>query len=134
MTLVRVYTDIGGLKPVNLIAKIFEIRDSTFVIRYLSPTDEKRHGKIIYRYEDDTYEVGDESISKYMDTSDESDIGFRCVGEGMFVMSDSESDESEYEPGDSDDDDSESASDSDVPTDELSDGDDEEDEYWSDGN
>lgn len=129
MSLVRVFTDVGGLKPVHLIAKIFEIRESTYMIRYLSPTDDKKHGKIIYRYEDETYEIGDESISKYMDTSDESDLGFRSIGDGGFIMTDNDSEESEYDPDEDGTDASDNESDtecSDVPTDELSDED-----YWS---
>lgn len=130
MTLVRVFTDVGGLKPVHLVAKIFEIRDSIFVVRYLSPTDERRHGKVIYRYEDETYEIGDESISKYMDTSDEEDIGFKRIDNETYVL-DSDSD-SEYDPDkdgsdDESDDSEESDSEcSDVPTEDLSD-----DGYWS---
>lgn len=128
MTLVRVYTDVGGLKPVHLIAKIYEIRESSFVVRYLSPTDDRKHGKVIYRYEDETYEIGDESISKYMDTSDEEDIGFKRLSEGEFIM-DSDSD-SDYDP-DKDsvtsESGSESDSESDVPSEELSD----QEGYWS---
>lgn len=130
MTLVRVYTDVGGLKPIHLIAKIFEIRDSTYIVRYLSPTDDKKHGKVIYRYEDDTYEIGDDSISKYMDTSDEEDIGFKNLGQGDFIMdSDSDSD-AEYVASD-DSCESESDSESDVPTEDLTDYEDDDEGYWS---
>lgn len=130
MSLVRVYTDIGGLKPVHLIAKIFEIRESTYMIRYLSPTDDKKYGKVIYRYEDETYEIGDESISKYMDTSDETELGFRAVGDDGFIMIDNDSEESDYDPDEDDGTDGsgdQSDTDcSDVPTEELSD-----DDCWS---
>lgn len=92
MTLVRVYTDTGDIKPVHLLAKIFDIQDKTFSIRYLSPTEDTSHGKKIYRYEEEVYEVTDESISEYLDTSDESDLGFKELPCGGFIYTDSDSD------------------------------------------
>jgi len=92
MTLVRVYTDNGGLKPVHLLAKIFEIRDDTFSVRYLSPTDDTKHGKKIYRYEDEVYQITDESISQYLNTDSEEDIGFTQLACGGFIYTDSDSD------------------------------------------
>lgn len=125
MTLVKVYTDVGGIKPVHLIAKIFEVRDNIYVIRYLSPTDETKGNKVIYRYEDETYEIGDESISEYIDTADEEDVGFKKIpGEDGFIKvstSTSSTSDSDYEEEDEDDeDDSEYSC--------VSEGDDE--EYW----
>lgn len=127
MTLVRVYTDTGDIKPVNLLAKIFDIQDKTFSIRYLSPTEETCHGKKIYRYEEEVYEVTDESISEYLDTSDEGDLGFKELPCGGFIYTDSDSD---YAP-DEDSDMSSDISESVVSEDEYGEEEDDyEDEDW----
>jgi hypothetical protein len=124
MTLVKVYTDIGGVKPVHLLAKIFDAKDTTFSIRYLSPTDKMEKGRKIYKYEDEVYDIDEDSISEYLNTDDETVIGFEEV-QGGFILVDSDSD---YEPGDDDDDDDESVSEEDEwesgEEDDWSDGDD----------
>jgi hypothetical protein len=84
--LVRVWTDIGSRKPVPLLAKIVEENGVIFTIRYLSESDDK-----IWRYEEDTYEVDDESIAEYLKTNDECDAGFRSKDDG-FVKMDSDDD------------------------------------------
>jgi hypothetical protein len=119
MTLVKVYTDIGGVKPVHLLAKIFDAKESSFSIRYLSPTDKMEKGRKIYRYEDEVYEIDEDSISEYLNTDDETVIGFEEV-QGGFILVDSDSD---YEP-DEDDEDGEASS---------IDSSDQEDEWESDG-
>jgi hypothetical protein len=98
-SLVRVWTDVGARKPVPLLAKIVEKDGIILVIRYLS---EEPDG--IWRYEDDTYEVEDcpESISEYLNTEREEDVGFKPAEDGFIKM---ESDD-DYVP-DSDDDESE---------------------------
>ena len=129
MTLIRVYTDNGGLKPVHLLAKIFDVRDDTFSIRYLSPTDDTKHGKKIYRYEEEIYQVTDESISEYLNVDDESDIGFTELPCGGFIYTDSDSD---YAPDEdcSDEDDSESESVSVVDSDEDPEDEEEADDWY----
>ena len=77
-SLVRVWTDVGSRKPVPLLAKIVEENGVIFTIRYLSESDDK-----IWRYEEDTYEVDDESIAEYLKTSDEHDVGFRPQDDGF---------------------------------------------------
>ena len=94
--LVKVYTDVGEDLPVALYAKVCDKNGSVYVIRYLSPTDERDDGKVIYRYETDEYEITDESIMEYLD-GDEEDIGYKVIDDG-FVKEDSDSDyESESE-------------------------------------
>ena len=121
-SLVRVWTDVGARKPVPLLAKIVEKDGIILVIRYLS---EEPDG--IWRYEDDTYEVEDcpESISEYLNTEREEDVGFKPVEDGFIKM---ESDD-DYVP-DSDDDESEdeTLTDSDEEEEEFEDSDDEEEE------
>lgn len=124
MTLVRVYTDVGGVKPVHLLAKIFNVKDSTYFIRYLSPTDRIEKGKKIYSYEDEVYEIDEDSISEYMNTDDETVVGFEEV-QGGFVLADSDSD---YVPSEDDDEDSQTE---DEEEDEWSDDQDDE-EVWDD--
>jgi len=93
---VRVWTDVGSRKPVPLLAKIVEENGVIFTIRYLSESDDK-----IWRYEEDTYEVDDESIAEYLKTSDECDIGFAPLEDG-FVKVESDDD---YVPSDEEDED-----------------------------
>jgi hypothetical protein len=90
-SLVRVWTDVGSRKPVPLLAKIVEENGVIFTIRYLSESDDK-----IWRYEEDTYEVDDESIAEYLKTSDECDMGFAPLDDGFIKV---ESDE-DYVPSD----------------------------------
>jgi len=110
MSLVRVWTDVGAEKNVSLLARIVETRGDVFVIQYLSPTDDKtKQGYTIYRYEDDTYEVDDSSITHYLDSSNEADLGYTMLpdGSGMIkskhidedkdYVPDEEEEEDEYE-------------------------------------
>jgi hypothetical protein len=109
MKLVRVWTDVGSEKNVSLVARIIETNGPIFTIQFLSPTETKdKHGCTIYRYEDETYQIDDDSITHYLDTSDEGDVGFVSIGEGEWIRTGDESDE-DYIPSeeDSDDDDEE---------------------------
>lgn len=120
MSLVRVWTDVGSDKNVSLVARIIETNGPIFTIQFLSPTETKdKHGCTIYRYEDETYQVDDDSITHYLDTSDEGDVGFVPVGEGEWIRTSDESDE-DYIP-------SEEESDSDEEDEEDDDVEDEED-------
>jgi len=89
--LVRVWTDVGARKPVPLLAKIEEIDGVIFTIRYLSESDDR-----VWRFEDDIYEIDDESIAEYMNTTRAEDIGFAPVGDDGFVRVDTDDD---YVPG-----------------------------------
>jgi hypothetical protein len=96
MSLVRVWTDIGNKKPSALLAKIVEYNTPIYVIRYLSRTDEEYKGCAIWRYEDETYEVDDDSITEWLETDDELEVGFKSIGDG-FIFYDSDAD---YVPSD----------------------------------
>ena len=91
--LVRVWTDVGSRKPVPLLAKIVEKNGCIFTIRYLSESDDK-----IWRYEEDTYEIDNDSISEHLKTSDEHEVGFKVFDDG-FVKSETDED---YVPSDED--------------------------------
>ena len=119
MKLVRVWTDVGSEKNVSLVARIIETNGPLFTIQFLSPTESKnKHGCTIYKYEDETYQIDDDSITHYLDTSDEGDIGFVSIGEGEWIRTSDESDE-DYIPSeeDSDDDDEEDEEDVDEDVD-----------------
>lgn len=103
--LVRVWTDVGTLKPAALLARVVDEKDGVYKIQYFSPTEEHDHGRVIYRYEDETYEIDDESITEYLD-SDETDIGYVLVGDDAWVKVSSDSDE-DYVPSEEEDDDDE---------------------------
>ncbi len=68
-------------------------------IRYLSPTDDRDHGCVVWRYEDMVYEIDDDSVMEYTGTDDECDIGFKRTSDGGFLKYDSDSD---YVPSDED--------------------------------
>lgn len=94
--LVRVWTDIGQKKPKPLLARIVNSKSKVYTIQYLSPTEDRLKGKTLYRYEDETYEVDDDSIYEYLNLSTEFDMGFVEV-EGGYVKDDSDE---EYVPSD----------------------------------
>jgi hypothetical protein len=108
---------VGSRKPVPLLAKVVEENGCIFTIRYLSESDDK-----IWRYEEDTYEIDNDSISEYLKTSDEHDVGFKPFDDG-FVKVESDDD---YVPSDEDEE-----TDDDSLTDD-SDEEDEEDEFEDD--
>jgi len=122
--LVRVWTDVGSRKPVPLLAKIVEENGVIFTIRYLSESDDK-----IWRYEEDVYEIDNDSIAEYLKTSDEHDAGFSPCDDGFvkIEMDDdyipSEEDEESYEDEESDEEEEE-----DYEEDSIEDEDDDEDE------
>lgn len=97
MSLVRVWTDVGARKPKPLLAKIVSSKNGIHSIRYLSPSIDNSH---IFRYEEDVYEIDDESICEYLNLDDESEIGFRMNEEGDFYKASSDDD---YEPSDEED-------------------------------
>ena len=79
MSLVKVWTDTGKGKPVALIAKIVESNPPKMTIKYLSKTDEEYKGSTVWRYEDETYEVDDDSITEWLETDDELEIGYKIL-------------------------------------------------------
>lgn len=88
MALVRVWTDVGARKPVALLAKIEEKDGVIFTIRYLSET-----AKGVWAWEDDTYDIDDDSIAEYLKTDVIEDLGFRAFGdEGAYVKCESDDD------------------------------------------
>ena len=103
-SLVRVWTDVGARKPAALLAKIIEKDGVILTIRYLSESDDH-----IWRYEEDTYEIDDDSVAEYMNTDSEIEIGFVKRDDG-FVRVDSDED---YVPSEED----EESDDSDEETD-----------------
>lgn len=105
MTFVRVWTDVGQRKPVPLLAKIIERNGVIFTIKYLS---ESAGG--VWSYEDDTYDVDDESIAEYLNNDTEESLGFMKIGENEFTKDSSDDD---YVPSDDDAEESDEADDSD---------------------
>jgi hypothetical protein len=95
MSLVRVWTDVGARKPVALLAKIVEKDGVIFTIRYLSECEDK-----IWRYEEDTYEIDDDSIAEHLNTHHEEEIGFSPADDGFVKVLVDEDDD--YVPTDED--------------------------------
>lgn len=91
----RVWTDVGARKPVALLAKIVEKDGVIFTIRYLSECEDK-----IWRYEEDTYEIDDDSIAEHLNTDHEEEIGFATADDGFVKVLVDEDDD--YVPTDED--------------------------------
>ena len=88
MALVRVWTDVGARKPVALLAKIEEKDGVILTIRYLSET-----AKGVWAWEDDTYDIDDDSIAEDLKTDVIEDLGFRAFGdEGAYMKCESDDD------------------------------------------
>ena len=109
MSLVRVWTDVGQKKPKALLAKVVaglgHVCGPVYTIQYLTADDEEDdRGRIIYRYEPETYEVDEEMIAEWIGVDDEADIGFTRVSEGEWVKGDADSD---YVPDEDEDEDEE---------------------------
>lgn len=127
MSLIRVLTDIGEHKPVSLLAKITEERsDGTYIIQYLSRTEEKHKGRCVFRYEDDTYQIDDESVTEYLNTDDETDIGYEQITSDSWIQLEDDEDEDEYLPSD------EEADEEEMDDDDDDDADDEYDDEYGD--
>lgn len=125
MSLVRVWTDVGARKPAALLAKIIEKDGVILTIRYLSESDDH-----IWRYEEDTYEIDDDSIAEYLKTDREEDLGFVKQDDG-FIKVDTDDDDyvpSEEEESDEDEDEDETTDEDDDEEDEADEEDFDEDE------
>ena len=125
--LVRVLTDIGGPKPVPLLARVVEERDNSYTIVYLSPSEDKDHGRTIYRYENDTYDIDDDYVVEYID--DEEQAGFEPAKTSDGWIKHVYDSDDDYEPSDED---CESPSDDDDEDPELEDEFEDENEYVDD--
>lgn len=118
MSLVRVWTDIGTGKNVSLVARIIDTKGGIFTIQYLSPSEDKdKHGCTIYRYEEETYEIDDDSITHYLDTDDETEVGFKQSEYGGWIRIDEESDD-DYVPSEEDEEEDEEEEEEDIEDDE----------------
>jgi len=102
-SLVRVWTDVGARKPAALLAKIIEKDGVILTIRYLTESSVDH----IWRYEDDTYEIDDDSVAEYLNTDSELELGFVQREDGFVKMDASDED---YVPSDEDDSDDETDS------------------------
>ncbi len=127
MSLVKVWTEVDDGKCQSLPAKIVVKKGNVLVIKYISPTDKRdTRGRRIFEYEDDTYEVTDDSITEYLNSNTELDLGFEEISTGRFVKCDSDDDSDEdYVP-------SSSEEDSDSDSDEEEDSEDDDDDFVDD--
>ena len=98
--LVRVLTDIGGPKPVPLLARVIEERDNSYTIIYLSASEDKDHGRTIYRYESDTYDIDDDYVVEYID--DEGQAGFEPANTSDGWIKQVYDSDDDYEPSEDD--------------------------------
>lgn len=127
MSLVKVWTELDDGKCISLPAKIVSKKtNGIMIVKYLTVTENKdSQNRKIYKYEDETYEITDESVSEYIDSDSELDFGFQQISDDEFVKYDSDSDDEDYVP-------SESESDTEESDSEGSDTYDDEDEVYED--
>jgi hypothetical protein len=91
MSLVRVWTNVGQKKPKDLLAKIFSSTEGPmYTVRYLVSMSEE--DRTLYRYEDDEYEIDDDSVAEWLGIDDETDLGYVLVDEGTWIKEDLDSD------------------------------------------
>lgn len=111
MSLVKVWTEVDDGKCQSLPAKIVSTKGTVLTIRYLSATEKKdAKNRRIYQYEEETYEVTDDSITEYLNSDTELDFGFEEISSGNFVKCDSDDDsdsDEDYVPSSESDDDDE---------------------------
>ncbi len=90
MSLVKVWTEIDETgKCASLPAKIVSKKGNVYKISYLSPTEDRDvKNRRVYKYEDEVYEVSDDSITEYLDSDTELDFGFEEIEDGKFVKCD----------------------------------------------
>jgi len=107
MSFVKILTDVDGVIS-SIPARIISTeKDGSFNIKYISRTEKKHtNGKTIYEYEDEIYNITEESIDEYM--YDETECGFRSIGTGDQYIKQSNSrgdgdddEDGDYEPGSS---------------------------------
>jgi hypothetical protein len=120
MELVHIWTDVGSRKPVPLLAKIEEKDGVIYTIRYLTKDSDN-----IWRYEEDTYDIDEDSIAKRLKTCDEEDIGFRPHADGFIKIEtdddyspSSEADSSSYSDEDDEEEEEEEDGEADLEEDE----------------
>ena len=120
MSLVRVWTNVGQRKPKALLAKVIaRVSGPVYTIRYLSPVSEEDDlGRQIFRYEDDTYEVDDDSVAEWLGSDEEEDMGYKKVDEGAWIREDDDSDYVPSEESDTSEDEDEDEEDPDEATEE----------------
>lgn len=133
MSLIRVWTDVGTGKNVSLVARIIESDGTNFTIQFLSPTeDNDKHGCTIYRYEEETYVIDDDSITHYLNTDVESDIGFKQINEHEWIRTGEDSDD-DYIPSEEDEEEDEEDEADEEEIEDEEDYDDYEDDYGDEG-
>lgn len=93
--LIKVWTELDNGKCCSLPAKIVNgIGAKSFDVKYLSPTSKKdSKNRKIYAYEDETYTITDESVSEYLNSDSELDLGFQKIGENEYIKYDFDEDD-----------------------------------------
>ena len=75
-TLVEVLVDLDNGTTKDVVAKVVEVKTTTYVVKYLSPTKKLYGSSFIYKYEKEVYEIDKESVSGFFDSTKEEDAGF----------------------------------------------------------
>ena len=99
-TIVEVFVDLDNGQSTEVVAKIVEVKQTTYVVKYLSPTKKLHEDRaIIYKYEKDRYEIDKACVSGFFDSTKEEDAGFIHLESGGWILEDGSGGESdEYVP------------------------------------
>jgi hypothetical protein len=86
-TIVEVLVDLDNGTNKEVIAKIVEVKQTTYIVKYLSPTRKLYEGRdIIYKYEKERYEIDKECVSGFFDSTKEEDAGFVHLEGGGWIL------------------------------------------------
>jgi hypothetical protein len=96
-TIVEVLVELDNGKSEEVTAKIKLVKETTYIVKYLSPTNKLHGDQPIYKYEKEEYERDKGCVSGFYYSKDEDDAGFVRI-EGGWVLKDGDSDD--YEPSD----------------------------------
>lgn len=102
MSFLKVWTEVDDGFFKSLPAKIVykDFNSDKFIIKYMSPTDKRTiTGKRLYTYEDETYEITEESIIQMFVS--ETEMGFEEHSPEHFIKCEKykdDSDDSDYVP------------------------------------
>ena len=99
MKFVRVFTDVGGNKPVIMYAKMVKQTGRTYDVQYFSPMKKMSDGGMVFNYEKALYNIDDDSIVEHIEGPDERVIGYQRGSDGWVRLDETDPD---YEPSDAD--------------------------------
>lgn len=103
------FVDISLENGETCLAKIVEVKNNSFIVKFLSETSKTYEDCKIYKFDKDKTEIEKECVSGYYDTGDIEATGFTKIEDVGYILKDDLDDD--YEPSDSDESDESDVSD-----------------------